>query len=137
MFGGALTFNSLGTSSLTIDSCTLKNNTAISGVGGIYIYQNSFQLSASITNTIFDGNTTPGYSGALQINADGSITGSANNCIFKNNMANGGVAGAVRMYAYSNDLNDFDFNNCLFDNNTALSDGGAAYIQTDDRIPAL
>ncbi|HRI20178.1 MAG TPA: fibronectin type III domain-containing protein, partial [Panacibacter sp.] len=133
LYGGALTFNSLGTSNLNMDSCTLKNNSAVSAIGGIYIYQSSFQLNASITNTTFDGNTTPAYSGALQINADGPITGGATNCVFKNNTANGGVAGAVRLYAYDADLNDFDFTNCLFDNNTATDNGGAAYIQTDLR----
>lgn len=133
LYGGALVVTSLGTSNLSIDSCTIKNNSAVSAIGGVYIYQNSFQCNASITNTIFDGNNTPGYSGALQINAAGPVAGSASKCIFKNNTANGGVAGAVRLYASPNYLNDFDFTNCLFDNNTASGDGGAAYIQTDDR----
>lgn len=132
-YGGGLTLASFGTTNLNVDSSTLKSNTAVLAIGGIYMYQNNFQMNASITNTTFDGNNSPGYSGALQINADGPIVGSANKCVFKNNAANGGVAGAVRLYAYSNDLNDFDFTNCLFDNNTASGDGGAAYIQTDDR----
>lgn len=131
-YGGGLVLNSLGNSHFYMDNCTIKNNSAVSGVGGMYIYQNSYSGSAEINHTIFDGNTTPLSSGALQINADGSLTGYASNCIFKNNFATT-TGGAVRLYAYDADLNDFDFNNCLFDNNTAGDNGGAAYIQTDLR----
>ena len=42
-------------------------------------------------------------------------------------------AALFALYAYDADLNDFDFNNCLFDSNTAGDNGGAAYIQTDVR----
>lgn len=129
-YGGGLVVTSYGNTDLSIDSCLISSNSAVSGIGGMYIYSNGPLFNANFNHTTFDGNTTPLSSGALQINADGKISGSAVNCIFKNNTATT-TGGAVRLYAYANDLNDFDFKNCLFNNNTAGDNGGAAYIQTD------
>lgn len=133
-YGGGICYGdgtSNGKGSLLIDSCTLHANSASVAQGGLSIYHSSGDtLNVNLSHCIFDANNTQGYAGGLYIGANGTVNGTAADCMFKNNTAVTD-GGAARLYASQLKYNNFKFKNCLFNNNSAPGHGGAAYIQTD------
>ena len=100
-------------STLTLTSCTFRNNTSISDSGAI----DNIGATIIATDTIFSNNNAGGVGGAIY--SDGFATFS--DCDFTGNRA-GDSGGAIFKVGVA-----ADFDRCKFIGNTATNIGGAIF----------
>jgi len=142
---GAINFS---LNSLTIDNSTFTNNSNPTSYGG------ALSGSASvltITNSLFSGNAAGNYGGAIYIS--GGTISIANSSFVNNSLPtannnggaiyiSGGTSAALQYCNFSGNSAGYggavhDYNapltilNCTFTNNSALSQGGALYLQNN------
>ncbi|NPD47752.1 T9SS type A sorting domain-containing protein [Lentimicrobium sp. S6] len=115
---------SSGEASPTIDDCTFINNSAglyELGGGAIQNYGQNGIVNPEIKNTIFQGNSTTGYGGAIAnfaTSTNGSIESEITNCLFYDNTA-AYEGGAIYDWGSSN--TELQIINCTFNNNEDMA----------------
>jgi predicted outer membrane repeat protein len=113
--GGGIYMGDSGT--LTLNSCTVSNNHAVSLGGGIYM-NNSATLH--VTNSTFSGNSASD-GGAIFINDSGTVN--LGTSTLSGNSAEAGDGGAI----YNGTFGTLNGVNNTFDGNTASARGGAIF----------
>ena len=110
-------------STVTIDSCTFQENTALTGnCGGLFLAD---QCNYTVQYCVFSGNSSAGAGGALY--AFGA-SGLLQHCTFEFNQSTTATAGAVVLYSYTSQDSIFLVENCSFDTNTAYGQAGAIKV---------
>ena len=160
--GGVYVDISGGTHKAQFSNCQFLNNTgtgATSGDGGgaMLCANGTTTRTVSISNSLFKGNTTSAYGGAIRVNdattvnltnvnfedGDAAARGGAiystgtsivniNGCNFKSNNVSSGVGG--HYYLFSGTVNIT--NNSVFEKGTATTTGGAIYINGGSLVVA-
>ena len=110
--GGGAYFGTVVGKDLTVTDCRFYDNRAEAG-GGIYV-----SGTGSITNCIFDSNTSGLWAGGGIALGNGSVT----NCIFINNAAHNGWGGGIAISGSPN------ITNCLFVGNHSSYEGNAIAV---------
>ena len=120
-FGGAI--NNYGDyATLNINNCNFSYNDAYDSGGAICIRGGSFNISGC---NFIENLATVGSGGAIYNNGYESIK-TINNCTFIGNFEdNGDSYGGGAIYNDGND--NLSINNCTFNNNRVISNGGAIY----------
>jgi len=124
------------TQEILFDGCTFTNNTALDqcwgGALNIAKLQNSGgPMNSTVQNSIFQGNTAYFQGGAIA--ADGTALFLTANTFTGNNSQNG-YGGAVSYNpALVPNTTPSVFSGCTYTGNTALSYGGAIYIEDTNR----
>ena len=98
----------------TLANCTIKNNTATTYAGGVYINSTGGSARIYLNNCIITGNTSSMGGGVCD-----RIGASYTNCRISNNSA---VTKGGGIYLYNN--TEPVFKNCIISNNTANNAGG-------------
>ncbi|MEM6700199.1 MAG: choice-of-anchor Q domain-containing protein, partial [Bacteroidota bacterium] len=147
--GGAI-YNggNFGISNPVISNCIFTSNTVIDRGGAIYSNGQGGESSPVINSCRFTNNSVPFSGGALYFFGDGgNIQAQITNCIFQNNGADhigyddgdanqdpdfinctfeGASEQAVNIRFFDSGQTPIDFTNCIFWNNTSLTNNDAA-----------
>ena len=130
-FGAGMTI--LDTTNSTLSNCTFSNNEITSGNGGgaIAILSSSGNHGWTITNCIFDNNTSATQGGAILVSGMAITDLTFTDCTFSNNTASGALGAGAGLRVgmdSSSDTLTFTLNRCTFYNNTA-GIGAGAYLE--------
>jgi hypothetical protein len=105
-------------SSLSMTTCDVKNNTASVGGCGIFCYKSVLEL---VDSTVNDNKSDTASNGAIYCYDNSSVT--IEDCEIKGNSANSGAGISCQT------LTDLSVQNCVIENNEAKFDGGGVFIQ--------
>ncbi|MEM9821552.1 MAG: T9SS type A sorting domain-containing protein [Bacteroidota bacterium] len=126
--GGIFNHCDNGTSSPTIRSCIIENNSAFNG-GGMYNLANNGTCTPIIRKCQFINNISSEDGGALYNDANsGTVSPIMINCDFVENHADNG--GAIYNYGKEGTSSP-SLDNCTFNLNEATNSGGAIYNLTE------
>ena len=122
---------------LNIDHTTIKNNNATSENGdpgsgaGMFITNDDSESKLEISNSIIESNVADGGSGggiaALGSSSELPFNAFINNSIFSGN-SSARHGGAI----YLSGLDHFEVSGCTFENNSAITDGGAIMAENTE-----
>ena len=117
---------------LNINGCTIRDNSAQGGAGGVYADRTTsfivgdYSDSKSTVHTSIRSNTSKDKGGGIRVNDCGTAT--LNNCEISSNEVNNGTnlsvanGGGIHL-----DKGTLTLNNCTINNNTASKYGGGIY----------
>ncbi|MDQ2784849.1 MAG: hypothetical protein M3Y58_07595, partial [Chloroflexota bacterium] len=112
--GGAI-FSNVGV--VTISGSTFTNNSVTSSAGGAGAIETLSGGTLTVTNSVFDGNTSGGDAGAIIVQSPSTVTNSR----FKNNIAKTGRGGGILTTSALTVVNS------TFDGNAAGTGGAGAF----------
>ncbi len=114
--------------SLRITNCQFIDNVASGAAGAMGIFGTTG--SVYLANCLFQNNQGSNLGGAIWINNLLSLDNRIVNCQFIDNTCNG-RGGAIGIDAASKPIS---IENCLFENNTAVTSGGGVYAIANDEL---
>ena len=115
-----------GSGSTEFSNCTIYNNTALFGGGGVFIYIKNGSGSTEFSNcTIYNNSVRNRGGGVYFYLYDASGSNEFSNCTIYNNTAHHG--GGVFIFLH-NGIGSTEFSNCTIYNNIALFGGGGVFI---------